>query len=366
MPTITTPADQKISLYRPRTRRRTLIGAGIIAVGLAAGAVVVVPKLPVLLGHYTETGLPTVQGSAGIQPLVDAIAAHREGHGAFPADIVELEHTDGSAFRRDANLMYRVVSNPDRTAYVAGSVGVTGDYSAAIADEDGLVGTGAGATFGEALEESGWTAEWGQAHQFAPLILAEKHYGAMSVSETEVTRLTLDVASGQYTATVTQVPVSGDGDNWQAAVDEAGADPAIFPLDEGSLDDGGPVVVEASDDSATLTALSSGTGVKVRIDYAPRSKATGTVLEPVLEEAGIEPSKLAHVNGAFTCATSTSPDQIDSATLCQGVQGGIWAYATTGAAAADSPTGEEFDELGATESWAQEHDVTLPDYADLF
>lgn len=354
-------SERPITLTRPRRRAPLVLTTAAMLTVLVTTAILV-PQW-IRSQQFSATGVPLAQGDEGMQQLIDAQVSYRDAQGEFAPMLGQLQAVGG--FDPQDYLRYRMLTNVDGSAVLLGSVGFTGDYSAALHDGRSLVGAGTGPTFLAAAEGAGWDSEWASERGFTVLPDVERSFGSMSVTGSTVTKVVLDEGSGLFELTVTDVPTTGSGATWSDAVIAAGGDPTLFSVDEARLGDE-RTAVDASDGSATVSLVAGDAVVRARVDWTPKTTLSGGNALELLARAGLPDGDVPRVDGVLVCATAASTDGIDSATVCHNVQGGGWAYASTGSATANEQLEVALGAVGATPSWAEERGLTLPTFEDLF
>lgn len=349
-------SESTISLYRPRRRVRFVVAASVILV--AAGIAVAAVLLPNWV-RYQDNGLPRVVGADAIAPIVTAQAAFLGEHGRYAASLDELENDDAAGYRWKPDLMLRIETNPAGDAYLAGAVGFTGDYAAAVI-ADGTDWRGSGATFEEALRDAGWTERWAIEHGFEALAATDHTYGQIAVRDGQLVELQLEKVMQSYSVTIRPVPTAGSGTTWQEAVTAAGGDPADFPVD--AVDTRPLTVTSEAGDTLMLVAAADG----IEALLSPAGEVSGPFGDGATAAAAAGAGDLLdEPNGSYRCATASAETGIHSVTLCQNISGAVTVWATTGKASTNPIIENAYAEVGATTAWARAHGITLPDLSDL-
>lgn len=348
---------KSISLYRPRRWPRiTMVVAALSLAAVAVTAAVVAPHFI----RYGDNSLPRVVGADAIESLASAQDRFFAANGVYASTVDELDADDAAKFRRRVDLMFRVTTNDDGSAYVAGAVGFSGEHSAIVRADD-VNWRGSGDSFDDALRDAGWTERWAAAHGFAALPSTEHVHGAIVTADGKIIELRMDETTRAYTVTTRPIPATGEGSTWQEAVISAGGDPEAFPFERAP---GSSPQTARSGAGDVLTVVAAEGIVSARIDFAgSATSAYGDAEVAVREAAAVD--LLLDVNESFRCATAFDGNGIQSVTLCQDLQGRNVVWASTGLASTNPSMEAAFTEVGATADWVERHGITLPTVDDL-
>ena len=337
--------------------RRFGLAAIITVVGVAIAGIVGWSLYNSHQASESSNGEPTVVGKEGVDPLESALADYFEDNGEYPDNADELTDLD-----RNEQLQYRVVSSGDGKSYIAGVLDYIGEYAAFTSESETA---GYGESFSEALQNAGFTQEWAAEKGFVKQPVTSKTYGGITVTPEGVKKITSDLVHSEYVASVTKYPKVASADSWEKAVSDAGGDPSkiVVPKD---LEDGTAQDVVSSDKSFTARLLHEDDAWTAKVSWAPKT-STGYVLEELME--AIDAPGLVDESGSlgtFLCATATGPQEMAEVTACQLYDGSGVAWATTGTYGEGASIMDAIGMSGAGKVWADENDVLLPDYADMF